>query len=69
MNLQVVPINAVPRKCPLCDLLQTNIAVDDLLLRKRIISASQVILWAIDNNDNDCIKTQVRAIIQALPKG
>lgn len=69
MNLQVVPINAVPRKCPLCDLLKQSLVVDELLMRKRIISASQVIIWALDTNDRELIKSQVRAIVQALPKG
>ena len=67
--LQVVPINAVPLKCPLCDLLQSSKDVDELLMRKRIITASQIILWALDVNDQDSIKTQVRVIITALPKG
>ena len=64
-----LPIHVVPPECPQCDLLKTRVACDELLMRKRIISAAQVILWATEAGDMFTIQTQVKAIVEALPKG
>lgn len=69
MTLHVVPISTAPHTCPQCDLLKTKNACDDLLLEHRVINALQIILWAIEVNNLECIKSQVRAIVNALPKG
>lgn len=65
----VIPINSVPLKCPECGLLKTKHAIDELLFEHRLIAALQIILWAVEVNNLDCIKAQVRAIMNALPEG